>query len=241
MKKPPVWLTRVILVAGWTLILVLPILGPTVIQNVNKRGHFYGISGAWCWIGDGYQAERLVWKKSENGLGLGCLAPWAQRDTTTVSFHVSGESGSNGARPPNTAEFNRVGKHLKKIARRLMLYPLSEWRAPEIFRLANNSDRRIGSLTNVLLFIATRHSFIQRVASVQPRIHVVTQQVTVLEDSRGAQTIHLHDMSTSRPEDQDGISEKVVPDDIDNKGEVLLQLKPQLADHKNDPDVSQSP
>ncbi|KAG8690418.1 hypothetical protein FRC09_011993, partial [Ceratobasidium sp. 395] len=160
MKKPSVWLTRFLLGAGWTLIFVLPILGPAVIQNVNKRGHFYGISGAWCWIGDGYQVERfiyvymwiflsllssiilyglvylrfsgllfyehgrLVWKKSENGLGLGCLVPWAMRDTTTVSFHVSGESGSSGTRPPNTAEFNGVGKHLKKIARRLMLYPL---------------------------------------------------------------------------------------------------------------------
>ncbi|KAG9093173.1 hypothetical protein FS749_014907 [Ceratobasidium sp. UAMH 11750] len=89
-----------------------------------------------------------------------------------------------------------------------------------------------------MLFIATRHSFIQRVASIQPRIHVVTQQVTVLEDARGAQTIHLHDLSASRAEDQDGISEKVAPDDIDNKGDVVIQLKPGLADQKNSPGVA---
>ncbi|KAG9090567.1 hypothetical protein FRC06_000979 [Ceratobasidium sp. 370] len=61
MKKPPVWLTRFLLAVGWSLMLILPILGPTVIQNVNTRGHFYGISGAWCWIGDGYQVERFIY------------------------------------------------------------------------------------------------------------------------------------------------------------------------------------
>ncbi|QRV85282.1 G protein coupled glucose receptor regulating Gpa2 protein [Ceratobasidium sp. AG-Ba] len=275
LKKPPVWVTRCCLGVGWTLIFLLPILGPTVIQNVDKRGHFYGISGAWCWIGDGYQVERfiyvymwiflsllsslvlyglvylrfsgllyyehgrLIWKKSESGLGLGCLVPWAMHDTTTVSFHVSGESGSgsNGTRPPNTASFNGVGKHLKKVARRLMLYPLvysvvtvpvaicrlgaiSGWNAPLPLYIFSGITFSSSGLTNVILFIATRHSFIQRVAAIQPRIHIVTQQVTVLEDARGAQTIHLHDMSTSRPEDHDGISEKVAADEIDDKGDA---------------------
>jgi hypothetical protein len=64
-------------------------------------------------------------------------------------------------------------------------------------------------LTNVLLFIATRHSFIQKVATIRPRVHVTTHQVTVLEDARGAQTIHLHDLTTTtRQEELDGISEK---------------------------------
>jgi hypothetical protein len=61
LKKPSVWLTCSILGVGWTLIFVLPILGPYLIQNVEKRGHFYGISGAWCWIGDGYQVERFIY------------------------------------------------------------------------------------------------------------------------------------------------------------------------------------
>ncbi|KAG9098690.1 hypothetical protein FRC06_006076, partial [Ceratobasidium sp. 370] len=60
-KKPPVWVTRIILGAGWTVILVLPIVGPHAIQNVDKRGYFYGLSGAWCWIGGGYQLERLLY------------------------------------------------------------------------------------------------------------------------------------------------------------------------------------
>ncbi|KAG9093172.1 hypothetical protein FS749_014906 [Ceratobasidium sp. UAMH 11750] len=94
-----------------------------------------------------FEHGRLVWKKSENGFGLGCLVPCTQRDTTTISFHGSGESGSNGTRPPNTAEFNGVGKHLKKIARRLMLYPLGERSVPlEIPRAESDNDRRIDSI-----------------------------------------------------------------------------------------------
>ncbi|KAG8680217.1 hypothetical protein FRC09_018405, partial [Ceratobasidium sp. 395] len=43
------------------------------------------------------------------------------------------------------------------------------------------------------------------VATIQTRIHI-TQQITVLEDhSRGTQTIHLADMSTSRLDEQEGL------------------------------------
>ncbi|KAF8506124.1 hypothetical protein JB92DRAFT_2833034 [Gautieria morchelliformis] len=41
------------------MLIVAPILGPTVIQT-PARGSFYGLSGAWCWIGTGYSAERLI-------------------------------------------------------------------------------------------------------------------------------------------------------------------------------------
>jgi hypothetical protein len=82
----------------------------------------------------------------------------------------------------------------------------------------------------VLLFIATRHSFIQQVASIRPRVHVTTQQVTVLEDARGAQTIHLHDLSTiTRPEDQDAISEKM---DLERGGS--FKLKQRTPDEEGD-------
>jgi hypothetical protein len=72
-----------------------------------------------------FEDGKLVWRTSEKRWGLGCIMPWV-RDTATSSFHVSGESGSNGTRPSNAAEINGVGKHLKRIAGRLMLYPLGE-------------------------------------------------------------------------------------------------------------------
>lgn len=276
-KKPSIWLTRAIFVAGWTVIIVLPIIGPYVIQNLERNGYFYGLSGAWCWIGDGYQLERflylylfifislvssiimyglvylrfsgllfyengkLVWKASEKGWGFGCLMPWMIKDTSMSSFHVSGESGSNGTRVPNS-ETSGVGKHLKTVARRLMLYPfvyslvtipvavcrlgvMAGWTPPFPLYIFAGITFSSSGLTNVLLFIATRHSFIQQVAAIRPRVHVVTQQVTVLEDANGAQTIHLHDLSTTtRPEDQDGISEKAMSEtDVERDGSIKLK------------------
>ncbi|CAE6434547.1 unnamed protein product [Rhizoctonia solani] len=256
-KKPPVWFTWAILGAGWIVIILLPIAGPYFIQDVDKAGYFYGLSGAWCWLGDGYQLERflylymwifislgsslvlyglvylrfsgrvtfeggkIAWKNPEKkGWGLGCISASAFRDS---SFNLSGQSGSgsNGMRLADSGEINGVGKHLKTIARRLMLYPLvyslvtipvavcrlgvmAGWEPPFwLFVFAGITFSSSG-LTNVLLFIATRHSFIQKVATVRPRVHVTTHQVTVLEDARGAQTIHLHDLSTTtRPDDPD--------------------------------------
>ncbi|KAF8602750.1 hypothetical protein BDV93DRAFT_607317 [Ceratobasidium sp. AG-I] len=282
-KRPSVWSTRVVLAAGWTLIILLPTLGP-VIQNLERSGYFFGISGAWCWIGDGYQLERFlfiylwifislissvvmygliylrfsgvllyengkfIWKASEKGWGFGCLVPWMAKDPSMSSFQVTSESGSNGTRVPNS-EPNGVGKHLKSVARRLMLYPLvysivtipvavcrlgamAGWTPPFPLYIFAGTIFSCSGLTNVLLFIATRHSFIQQIASIRPRVHVVTQQVTVLEDARGAQTIHLHDLSTTtRPDDQDGISEKAISEtDIERDGSIELKHRPHDAD-----------
>ncbi|KAF8493837.1 hypothetical protein JB92DRAFT_2997708 [Gautieria morchelliformis] len=58
-KQPHRWSVLGVLVAGWSMLIVAPILGPTVIQTPT-RGSFYGLSGAWCWIGTGYSAERLI-------------------------------------------------------------------------------------------------------------------------------------------------------------------------------------
>ena len=66
-RKPHRLLAPIILVLGWTVLIVLPILGPTVIQT-SKRGSFYGLSGAWCWIGTGYNFERLAYLYVCNGL-----------------------------------------------------------------------------------------------------------------------------------------------------------------------------
>lgn len=64
-------------------------------------------------------------------------------------------------------------------------------------------------LTNVLLFVATRHSLLRKVVGIQPHIRITTHQVTVLEDARGIQAIHLHTLTTpNRPEDFDINSEK---------------------------------
>ncbi|QRV85304.1 hypothetical protein RhiJN_13322 [Ceratobasidium sp. AG-Ba] len=266
LKKPSVWVTWALLALGWTLISVLPILGPTVIEKVETKGHFYGISGAWCWIGDAYQAERFIYVYMWIFLSLLSSAvlyslvylrfsgrlyyeqgklSWrstSHPSRNTISFHVSGESGSNGTRLVNNpGEFNGVGKHLKKVARRLMFYPLvyslvtvpvaicrigtmAGWTVPfPLYAFAGTTFASSG-LTNVVLFIVTRHSFIQQVATIQTRIHV-TQQVTVLEDSRGGQSIYLHEMTTgTKLEEGDLVTIKVDDTKGDGDPQMVVHL-----------------
>ncbi|KAG8684469.1 hypothetical protein FRC08_013672 [Ceratobasidium sp. 394] len=271
LKKPSIWTTRIMLGLGWTVILVLPILGPHVFQDVEKRGYFYGLVGAWCWIGPGYQLAwflylyvwiflslassiviygllylrlsgrlsleggKLVWKTSGGqSRGLNCISSaWAQETSTSFS-----ESNASGTRPP--ADPNRVGKNLKRIAKRLMLYPLAYsivtipiailrlgstagWKPPFPYIIFAGVMFASSGLTNVLLFIATRHSFIQQVAAARPRIHISTHQVTVSVDAQGVQMVHLHEGSNiSRPEEQDGVSEKV---DSERDGSFILKQR----------------
>jgi len=47
------------LVAGWSGIFMIVILGPTVLDT-TRRGAFFGISGYWCWISDGYSIPRIT-------------------------------------------------------------------------------------------------------------------------------------------------------------------------------------
>ncbi|KAF8589418.1 hypothetical protein K439DRAFT_1658006 [Ramaria rubella] len=60
LKKPHRLAVPLVMISGWSLLIILPIVGPTLIQD-SKRGSFYGLTGAWCWVGTGYGAERLVY------------------------------------------------------------------------------------------------------------------------------------------------------------------------------------
>lgn len=267
LKKPPTWLTWAILLAGWTLIIVLPIVGPYVIQNLEVAGPFYAISGAWCWVGDGYQLERftyvymwiffslftslvlyglvylrfsgrlvikegrLVWNQSASGGNSWSFGSFFHRP----SRHPTSVSGSrpNPPMPAIPAETNGIGKHLKTISKRLMLYPLvysivtvpvavcrigtmAGWKPPLPLYIFAGITFSSSGLTNVLLFIATRHSLLRRAMAVRPQIRVTTHQVTVLEDSRGGvQAIRLNQLNTTNPiEDLDDSSEKGEVDDV---------------------------
>ncbi|KAJ3761828.1 hypothetical protein EV360DRAFT_37049 [Lentinula raphanica] len=47
------------LIAGWSGIFAIVISGPAVLDTVD-RGPFFGISGYWCWISDGYDVPRIT-------------------------------------------------------------------------------------------------------------------------------------------------------------------------------------
>ncbi|KAG8725799.1 hypothetical protein FRC11_001483, partial [Ceratobasidium sp. 423] len=219
-KKPPVWVTWTIFVLGWSTIIILPIIGPYGIENVKTRGPFYAISGAWCWVGDGYQLERflyvymwiflslgtslvlyglvylrfsgylvvengkLVWNKSSNGWSFGSF----MMGTTSASTPTR---QSAVARPPETTQANGIGKHLKMISKRLMLYPL------------------VYSIVTIPVAVCR----IGTLAGWKPPFGLyIFAGVTVLEDAHGIQTIHLNNLTIASPND-DHASDKVISED----------------------------
>ncbi|CAE6442466.1 unnamed protein product [Rhizoctonia solani] len=257
-KKPPRWLTWLIFILGWSIIIILPIIGPNGIENVKTRGPFYAISGAWCWVGDGYQLERflyvymwiflslgtslvlyglvylrfsghlvvengkLVWNRSSSGWSFGSFIT----GVTSTSTHTR---QSTVPRPPEITQTNGIGKHLKTISKRLMLYPLvysivtipvavcrigtlAGWKPPFGLYIFAGITFSSSGITNVMLFVATRHSLLRKSVAIQPRIRVTTHQVTVLEDVHGIQAIHLNNLTIASPTD-DVASEKVISED----------------------------
>ncbi|KAF5388860.1 hypothetical protein D9757_005642 [Collybiopsis confluens] len=57
--KPNRFTLLATLTAGWFGIFAIVISGPAVLDTVS-RGPFFGISGYWCWISDGYQTPRIT-------------------------------------------------------------------------------------------------------------------------------------------------------------------------------------
>ncbi|CAE6442442.1 unnamed protein product [Rhizoctonia solani] len=269
-QKPPVWLTWTIFVSGWILITVLPIVGPFVIQKLETKGEFYGVSGAWCWIGHGYQLERFLyvymwiflslftslvlyglvylrfsgrlvlkdgrfhWTTRPAGWSSGLFSSGAREPTATSRPYSTFHSNIVSQRLTES-EKNGIGKHLKSISKRLMLYPLvysvvtlpvaacrigavSGWKPPLPMYIFAGISFTSSGLTNVILFIVTRHALLRKVVAVRPQIHVTTHQVTVLEDARGVQTIHLHRFKGS--EDRETNSDKTVSEELDDVSSV---------------------
>ncbi|KAH8079426.1 hypothetical protein BXZ70DRAFT_960875 [Cristinia sonorae] len=47
------------LIGGWILIAIIVVGGPATV-NESRNGAFYGISGHWCWISEGYAVSRIM-------------------------------------------------------------------------------------------------------------------------------------------------------------------------------------
>ncbi|ELU43753.1 eukaryotic translation initiation factor 2A [Rhizoctonia solani AG-1 IA] len=242
-KKPPVWFTWTVLSAGWIVIIVLPIAGPYLIQDVEKAGYFYGLSGAWCWLGDGYQLElpsnkrnfnlfdthptglvylrfsgritfeggKFAWKNSEKGWGLGCISSSGFRDS---SFNLSGQSGSGSNNVHYCTKANALSSwwvysgvndgREKLIVCGHSLF-LGDYSGSD---LSLGRYGWMGASFWAVHFCWCKSGSTDRVATIRPRVHVTTHQVTIMEDARGAQTIHLHDLSTATRVDDLDVDEK---------------------------------
>ncbi|CUA75377.1 hypothetical protein RSOLAG22IIIB_11700 [Rhizoctonia solani] len=176
---------------------------------------------AFLWS-SGFENGRLVWNWSSNGLSFGSFI----KGTTSTSIPTR---PSAVPRPAETAQATGIGKHLKTISKRLMLYPLvysivtipvavcrigtlAGWKPPFGLYIFAGIAFSSSGIANVILFIATRHSLLRRSVSIQPRIRVTTHQVTVLEDARGVQAIHLNNLTIASPTEELA-SEKIMTED----------------------------
>jgi len=56
--KTPKLISWGIIAFGWSFVFTIVFLGPVAIQTVN-RGHYFGISGLWCWITTAYHKEQI--------------------------------------------------------------------------------------------------------------------------------------------------------------------------------------
>ncbi|KAB5591089.1 Cyclic AMP receptor 1 [Ceratobasidium theobromae] len=281
-RKPPVWTSWFIFLSGWALIFILPIIGPYTIQDLDRKGPFYAVSGAWCWLGNGYQVERflyvymwifmslatsivlygLVYLRFSGRLVLkdGKLAwsssagGWRATFTSRGSRETNRTSNAQTTQPtitqtqqvftgrrndPDVRDPSGVGKHLKTVSKRLMLYPLVYsivtlpvaacrigtmvgWKPPLPLYVFAGMTFTSSGLTNVILFIITRHSLLRKVVSIRPHVLVTTHQVTVLEDSRGVQTIHLRQLSPGFSQGCDLSSDKDL--DIEAEGSIVVKM-----------------
>ncbi|KAJ7731160.1 hypothetical protein DFH07DRAFT_781386 [Mycena maculata] len=65
----PKLISWAIVAFGWSLVFTIVFLGPVAIQT-TERGHYFGISGKWCWISGGYRREQILLQYLFEGLSV---------------------------------------------------------------------------------------------------------------------------------------------------------------------------
>lgn len=121
------WMT---LISGWSGILAVVLAGPATL-NVHERGPYYGITGYWCWITDGYPLQRIILDYVFMFIAaLGSLLIY-----TFIFLRLRGHIEMDGWTPNRfrLRPVKRVGdwqttdsdNEATKIAKRMVLYPIA--------------------------------------------------------------------------------------------------------------------
>jgi hypothetical protein len=130
----PNWVCYVTLVCGWCLYGFVLSIGPGLVAT-KEKGPFYGISGLWCWMTEGYLTEKYTlqfgWMFFSAGVSLVLY--------TLVFLRIRGNIVVNGWRfyfrrrvvvqGYSSRQFNAVtdpsqNTHVMKVARQMMWYPI---------------------------------------------------------------------------------------------------------------------
>ncbi|KIJ45885.1 hypothetical protein M422DRAFT_250671 [Sphaerobolus stellatus SS14] len=111
-RHPHPWTIPVIFVLGWTILIFLPIIGPTALQR-SSYGYFFGLTGAWCWIGNAYKVERVLFLYAWVFLALGTSFIFYSLIYLRFSNFLTPDL--NGALHINCwSSFSRKRRHLSK-------------------------------------------------------------------------------------------------------------------------------
>ncbi|KAI0930549.1 hypothetical protein AcV5_007233 [Taiwanofungus camphoratus] len=155
------------LVAGWGLVGIILIIGPAR-QRVNDA--FFGLSGYWCWISNGYPVERVTL----DYMWLFFSAVLSFVLYTLVLLKLRGNISPHGLRfrrDPTVAQI--VDDRSVSVAKQMLLYPVAytvlilpiavcrfvEWsghNVPDAVTFFSDSVFLLSGLVNVTLFAATR-------------------------------------------------------------------------------------
>ncbi|TCD64732.1 hypothetical protein EIP91_003688 [Steccherinum ochraceum] len=171
---------------GWTLVFILVLAGPAIV-DVKNNGSFYGISGHWCWIADGYPVARIMtdyfwmfFSAITCFVLYGMILLKLRGNITTSGWKIKFSlHKSDDPESPDGSDHQ-----LKVMAKQMLLYPIAytiiilpiaccrfvEWSGKDVSwggTVFSDSVYLMSGLVNVILFIFTRrvlppHTVIKR-------------------------------------------------------------------------------
>jgi len=179
------------LVGAWSLIALLVLAGPATVKE-SKNGSFYGISGHWCWISDGYPVARIMadyfWMFLSAGIcfiiyGLILLKLRGNITTEDKRLRFRLKVKKSELISPDGAD-----SQMKTIAKQMLLYPIAytimflpiaccrfvEWSGHNVSwgaTIFSDAVFLLAGLVNVILFITTRR--------VLPPHTVITKRISL--------------------------------------------------------------
>jgi len=162
----------------WSFIGLVVIIGPSAVQNLASKGPYFGISGYWCWITDGYSVQRValeyIWMFISAFVSLVMYSAvfFSLRGNLVVSGGQFRFRRKGSTWQPKTGK-NGVDGQTTVLAKHMLMYPLlytglilpiaicrfMTWAGHAVsfeFTIFADTVFLLSGFVNVVLFTATR-------------------------------------------------------------------------------------
>ncbi|KAL5523555.1 hypothetical protein ACEPAG_7728 [Sanghuangporus baumii] len=170
----------ILLVAVWSFVATLVVMGPFILQNKSK-GPYFNISGYWCWISEKYETEQflleymIMFISAVASFILYVLVFLKLRGNLLVAggrFRFRSVAKASAWMPYQNNETSDLRVHMVSVAKHMLLYPIAymilivpiaacrfaEWTGHEVpFDAIVFSDSvfLLSGFVNTLLFVLT--------------------------------------------------------------------------------------